>query len=60
VLGLFIFEVIGARLEEQKQMSKLLLREEVEFLHAKESAVTINPEDRIGIPTRASFGIPRP
>jgi len=41
-------------------MSKLLLHEEVEFLRAKESAVRINPEDRVGIPTRASFGIPRP
>lgn len=41
-------------------MSKLLLHEEMEFLRAKESAVSINPEDRVGMPAIASFGIPRP
>lgn len=60
LIGFWIFGVVAASREKKKQMAKMMLQAEEEFLATRSAAAYINPEDRLGMPVVSSWRMPVP
>lgn len=59
-LGYFIFGWFTVTVQRERQNKKLLMAAEDEFDRTRGAAHHINPEDRVGNPTFASYPVPLP
>lgn len=60
LLGYFLAGGVAVVMKREKLRSKLLKQADEEYFHTRGAAAHINPEDTVGQPSLASYGVPLP
>lgn len=56
MLGYIVFGYYGTNQAKRKRMKKMMLEAEDEFFRTRSATTNIKPTDRVGMPTKSSYG----